>query len=77
LPARQGVARLYQGQLHLSFKLACVRGGSGRPYPDVGASRELGIAPVLIDRLGEDVHSDCLTITRLAELSHLLDPHAL
>jgi FMN phosphatase YigB (HAD superfamily) len=46
-------------------------------WADVVGARELGIAPVLIDRLGEDVHSDCLTITRLAELSHLLDPHAL
>ena len=41
-------------------------------WADVVGAREIGIHPVLIDREGEAVRSDCPTITRLGELEKLL-----
>jgi putative hydrolase of the HAD superfamily len=41
-------------------------------WADVVGARDIGIHPVLLDRDGEAVHSDCPTITRLRELEDLL-----
>ena len=43
-----------------------------RPQADVVGARGLGMMPVLLDRQGEDPHSDCPTVTRLRELEGLL-----
>ena len=42
-------------------------------WADVVGAREIGMRPVLLDRDREDVHADCPTITRLADLETILD----
>jgi len=41
-------------------------------WADVVGARSIGITPVLVDRDGEDLHADCLTIAGLADLEGLL-----
>jgi len=41
-------------------------------WADVVGARDIGMTPVLIDRDGEDPHSDCITISRLRDLERVL-----